>query len=279
MAKFSKTWWGEKFINALEQIIDSGRLSRGRTYARTGRILNFHLSEDKITAKVRGKKNPYFGVYKEPKYNTSIKIKPILQKEWKTVIKLIGTKAGFVSKLLINEMPENIENAFSELNLHLLPHSSKDLITKCSCPDYANPCKHIAGVYYLVASELDHDPFLMFKLRGLAKQDLLKELGKTSLGKILLPEFADKKICIENTESYYTKPQTEKVGTVNFKKFWTGSKQLSKQHIKPVSETAINAVLIKKQGDYPLFWDKDSSFIEAMEDFYQRVRDKNRKFL
>jgi len=278
MSGFSRTWWGRKFIDALEQIMDSGRLGRGRSYARNGRVLDFHLSKGKITAKVRGKINPYFGVYKEPRYKTTIEIKLISGKNWTKVIKRISSKAGFVSKLLVNEMPDRIEDAFSELNLHLLPHSRTDLITDCSCPDWANPCKHIAGVYYLVAAEFDRDPFLMFKLRGLEQKALQKELAKSSLGQILLSEFIEKEIPIENSESYYTRPRTEKVDSIDFKEFWMGGKRLP-PHPEPVSETTISAPLIKKQGDYPPFWDKDVSFIEVMEAFYQRIRSKNRKNL
>ena len=278
MPGFSRTWWGRKFIDALEQIMDSGRLSRGRSYARNGRVLDFHLSKGKITAKVLGKINPYFGVYKEPRYKTTIEIKPISGKNWIKVINLISSKAGFVSKLLVNEMPDRIEDAFSELNLHLLPHSRTDLITGCSCPDWANPCKHIAGVYYLVAAEFDRDPFLMFKLRGLEQKELQKELAKSSLGQILLSEFIEKEIPIENSESYYTRPRIEKVDGIDFKEFWMGGKRLP-PHPESVSETTISAPLIKKQGDYPPFWDKDISFIEVMEAFYQRIRSKNRKAL
>jgi len=84
---------------------------------------------------------------------------------------------------LLNEVPDNIEDCFT--GLHLLPQSRKYFKTSCSCPDYANPCKHIAGVYYLVASELDDDPLLLFELRGLSRDKLQRELAKSPLGKVL----------------------------------------------------------------------------------------------
>lgn len=278
MTNFTKTWWGDKFIDALERVMDAGRLSRGRTYARTGRVLNFKMKKGKITAKVRGKKNPYFGVYKEPMYKTTIEIEPISKKEWQKVISLIASKAGLISKLLMNEMPDNIEKPFAELGLSLLPKHSRDLITDCSCPDWSNPCKHIAGVYYLVASEFDYDPFLMFKLRGLEQQQLHEELAKTPLGQILLSELKEENIEIEKSHSYFTKPNIEKSETVSLKDFWQSNPPLPKE-IKQVSETTIPAALIKKQGDYPPFWNKNISFIGVMEELYNRVRTKNRKIL
>jgi uncharacterized Zn finger protein len=162
MPQFSRTWWGQRFIEALEQFTDPARLGRGRSYASGGRILDYKLANGTVTAKVRGSINPYFGVYKEPIYQTSITIKAITPANWTKVIRQIASRADLVTKLLMNEMPDTIEDAFSELDLHLLPHSEHDFKTTCSCPDYANPCKHIAGVYYLLASDLDQDPFVMF---------------------------------------------------------------------------------------------------------------------
>lgn len=278
MTKFTKTWWGDKFIEVLERVMDSGRLSRGRSYANRGRVLDFQLAEGKITAVVRGNKNPYFGVYKEPKYKTTIKIDPISKKDWQELIKLIGSKASLVSRLLMNEMPDNIENAFAELGLHLLPKQSSDLITDCSCPDWSNPCKHIAGVYYLLASEFDRDPFLMFKLRGLEQKQLQIELGKTALGKILLSEFEEEEITLKNTTSYYTRPHIQQVNNVNFKEFWLGNRQLPPQ-VEPASEMNVPAALIKKQGDFPSFWEKEISFVGVMEELYERIRTKNKRIL
>ncbi len=279
MATFSRTWWGERFIEVLEHFTDEGRLSRGRSYARNGKVLNFELSKGKITAKVRGSINPYFGVYKEPKYNVTIQIKEIPRPSWVRVIKAISSKASFVSRLLMNEMPDNIEEVFDEFALHLLPGSEKDFTTKCSCPDWGNPCKHIAGVYYLVASEFDRDPFLMFKLRGLEQEELQKELVKSPLGQVLLSGFVQKEVKLESSESYYTEVAKEELdGHMTIKEFWTGAKKIP-QRTEQVLETIIPAALIKKQGDFPPFWCQDNSFIQIMEDFYIRVRDKNKKLL
>src|SRR5207245_5872277 len=103
---------------------------------------------------------------KEPNYRTSITIKSITAANWTKVIRQIASRADLITKLLMNEMPDTIEDAFSELGLHLLPHSEHDFETSCSCPDWANPCKHIAAVYYLLASDLVRDSFLIFELRG-----------------------------------------------------------------------------------------------------------------
>ena len=155
MPQFTRTWWGNKFIEALETFTDPGRLGRGRSYARGGKVKSFKIDDGVVTAEVRGSVNPYYGVYTEPLYKTQIEFQPISQAKWAVAIAQMASKASFISRLLLNEMPDNIEDAFSTLGLHLLPHNRKDFKTSCSCPDDSNPCKHIAGVYYLVAAELD----------------------------------------------------------------------------------------------------------------------------
>jgi uncharacterized Zn finger protein len=278
MAQFSRTWWGQRFIEALEQFTDPARLGRGRSYASGGRILDYTLANGTVTARVRGSINPYFGVYKEPIYRTSIKIKAISSADWTKAIRHIASRADLVTKLLMNEMPDTIEDAFSGLGLHLLPHSERDFETTCSCPDWANPCKHIAGVYYLLASALDHDPFLMFELRGLSREDLHAELVRSPLGQILSSALKSEDVlAVEPVESYYTRPAREPTAVVtSHKEFWTGAKRLPAP-LATVSQASVPALLIKKQGDYPSFWHKDVSFISVMEELYGRVRTKNRQ--
>jgi uncharacterized Zn finger protein len=278
MAKFTRSWWGQKFIDALEEITDAGRLSRGRSYASGGKVKNFEIQNGRIQAQVRGSVNPYFGVYKEPLYTTEIEIQPISAAKWAAAIAYIASKAGFISKLLLNEIPENIEEAFETLGLHLLPHKRTDLETSCSCPDWSNPCKHIAGVYYLVAAEIDRDPFLLFELRGLSRQALQDELSKSPLGMALSAELTGQQTEPVPTESYYTKLETKTLKTVpNLRDFWHGKKRLPK--IEPIVQSSVPAILVKKQGDFPPFWHKDQSFIAVMEDLYQRVKTKNNDVL
>jgi len=278
MAQFSRTWWGQRFIAALEEFTDEARLGRGRSYASNGRIIEYTLSKGTVTAKVRGSINPYFGVYKEPIYKTSITIKAITSDDWVKVIRQIASRADLITKLLMNEMPDTIEEAFSGLGLHLLPHSERDFVTSCSCPDWANPCKHIAGVYYLLASALDNDPFLMFELRGLSRDDLHTELTRSPLGKILASALdSDEEPLVEPVTSYYTRPIREQATVeTTHKEFWTGAKRLPSA-IGNLSQLSVPALLIKKQGDYPPFWHKDLSFITVMEELYERVRTKNKQ--
>jgi uncharacterized Zn finger protein len=279
MAQFSRTWWGKRFIEALEGFTDSGRLSRGRSYARGNKVKSFKIKDGAIAAQVRGSINPYFGVNKEPLYTTEIKVKTISAADWKKAIAKLSSKASFVSKLLMNEIPDTIEDAFAELKLHLLPNQQSDFTTCCSCPDWENPCKHIAGVYYLVAAELDRDPFLLFELRGLPKQDLLTELAKSPLGQVLSTELTTQPLPPALSPSYYLQPESAPLSEApSLKEFWQGQKRLP-QTIERAAIASVPAIVVKKQGDFPPFWDKDGSFIAVMEELYGRVKTKNRELL
>jgi uncharacterized Zn finger protein len=275
MAEFSRTWWGQRFISALEKLSDAGRLSRGRSYARNGKVLNFEIKDGLVTAQVRGSVNPYFGVYKEPLYITTIEFKAISAANWSAAIAYVASKASLISRLMLNEMPDNIEDAFAKLDLNLLPSKKTDFKTTCSCPDWGNPCKHIAGVYYLVAAQLDQDPFLLFELKGLSREALQKELVKSPLGQALSAELAVANKTPTPDPSYYTTPITQPAeGVTDLKDFWLGAKRLP-QMVEETSTASVSAILVKKQGDFPAFWQKEGSFIEVMEEFYLRVRTKN----
>ncbi len=279
MAEFSRSWWGKRFIEALESFTDPARLGRGRSYARGGKVLNFEIDRNHITAQVKGSINPYFGVYKEPTYDISIELKPLHEKDWSDAISHLSTKASIISRLLMNEVPENIEDSFAEFGLHLLPHDRTDFTTDCSCPDYSNPCKHIAGVYYQVAAQLDQDPFLLFELRGLTRSELQTKLKQSPLGQALAAELDTQPPKIIPVASLYAELEQRSLKDLpTVREFWMGQKRLP-QTIEPATSTSVSAILIKKQGDYPPFWQKDQSFITTMAELYDRVRSKNQSLL
>lgn len=274
MARMTRTWWGERFIEAVERFTDAGRLGRGRSYANNGRILDWAIKEGEVVATVRGSVNPYFGVYKEPRYRTTIAPGVIDEARWATIVARIGSRASLVTRLLLGEMPDAIEEAFESAGVHLLPHASARPKTACSCPDYANPCKHVAGLYYVLAARLDRDPFLMFELRGLPRERLRAELLKTPLGAALASELASGPTPLVADPGLFPALEAEPLpALVEPRSFWQPAARLDPEP-PPVSAPTVAALTIKREGDYPPFWDRDGSFIDAMEDLYGRVRRK-----
>src|SRR5260370_8185258 len=97
--------------------------------------------------------------------------------DWNRVAGVVSSQAIFGAKFPGGEMRQDIESAFGRAGLSLLPQKHSDLKTNCSCPDWSNPCKHIAAVYYLLGEEFDRDPFLIFRLRGLEREELFEHLN------------------------------------------------------------------------------------------------------
>jgi uncharacterized Zn finger protein len=272
MSKYAKTWWGQRFITALEDFTDSGRLARGRSYSTDNRIKQWLLQKGKVEAKLRGNINPYFGVYKEPTYKVSVQMTHLSDAQWQKVIKILSQRASFIARLLLNEIPENIETVFADVGVHLLPNDYRDFKVACDCPDYEVPCKHIAGVCYRLAGQLDQDPFLLFEMRGLAPEKLLQELASSPLGKVLSDAKGSAAAELVSVDSFYTRPVLTAIPQeISLKGYWQGSKPLPSS-IEPSQPAAIPAMLIKKGGDFPAFWQKQNSFIAVMEDFYLRMR-------
>ena len=275
----NKTWWGEAFVSALEGFIDAGRLQRGRAYRTDRRILAFNINENVVKATVRGNINPYFGVTKEPRYKIVLKFKTISPSSWQKIIKNICDNPSQLSKLMLNELPADIQQSFAEQ--HLLPKTFKDIEASCSCPDYENPCKHIAGVYFKIANLLDNSPMLLFPLKGLDAVELHQELRKSELGQAFSEHLSSPTdIDLECSPTLY--PEIKASGTVkqlNIQQFWGGLPESTDQcSVNPDIEEHYETLgaLLKKQGDYPSFWDRNNSFIRAMEHIYSHINLKNK---
>jgi uncharacterized Zn finger protein len=109
-------------------------------------------------------------------YQVTIKLAPFAAFDWEHIIDRLLDRPVLVAKLLTGEMPREMDEVFSAMHLSLFPKSAKDLQTNCTCPDWANPCKHIVAVYYMLGHTFNEDPFLLLTLRGMSKQEMLLRL-------------------------------------------------------------------------------------------------------
>jgi uncharacterized Zn finger protein len=162
------TWWSRRFITVLESFGLGSRLQRGKRYARIGQVLSLEIVPGQVRASVQGSRSKPYRVFIE----TAI----LTESEWGSIEDVMASRAVFLAKLLSGEMPEEIEEAFVASSTTLFPTSDGDLVSACSCPDWENPCKHVAAVFYLMAESFDDDPFLIFAWRGRDKERLLAEL-------------------------------------------------------------------------------------------------------
>jgi len=247
---FGESWWARRWIAVLESFNIGARLGRGRSYARRGQVLSIEIDKGKISAKVQGSRpNPY---------NVELQVKTLSASDWHKLAKVLSRQAIYSAKLLTGEMPLDIEKAFKEAGLSLFPEKLKDLKTDCSCPDWSNPCKHIAAVYYLLAEEFDRDPFLIFKLRGMNREDLITMLK------------LDKKPAQRKAKPKQEPLHKDEEGlTSDISKFWNGE-TISDDIFGEVRIPPIPAALPKRLGSFP-FWKGEEKFLDVMESIYSKA--------
>jgi uncharacterized Zn finger protein len=181
----SRELWSQQWLDLLDSYRFKKRLERARNYARQGNVLSIEFQGAKVLARVQGSEV-------EP-YKVSLYLEPFSDEQWGYVIETMSQKAIFAAKLLAGEMPQNIAEVFTANGLSLFPFTLGDVRSKCSCPDKANPCKHIGAVYYQLGDRFSEDPFVLFQLRGRTKEQILSDLRQLRSGKIeaVTPETPD----------------------------------------------------------------------------------------
>jgi len=248
---FATSWWGQRWIRVLESFDIGERLNRGRTYARKGQVMDIGIEKGAVRAAVQGSRS-------RP-YEVEVRFRPLSRAQWYQVAKALEDRFISLARLLAGEMPEDIENVFENAKVSLFPHKLKDLETDCSCPDWSNPCKHTAAVFYLLAEEFDRDPFLLFKLRGLTREELFELLGYRLSAASVLPEPEWTGV----SEPLPDEPTLEPAA------FWDGE-DLPGDLFGEVRLPEVNAALLRRLGSFP-FWRGKALFLEALEPFYLKA--------
>jgi uncharacterized Zn finger protein len=224
---FAQNWWAQRWIEALERLMDSGRLKRGRSYARRGQVLSVEEVKGGIEARVQGS-------LPRP-YRIHIQIATLSDAQWEKVIDALSEQALFSAQLLAGEMPQDIENAFEVAGASLFPDRRGDLTTTCSCPDYANPCKHIAATQFILGERFDEDPFLLFRLRGRTQEQIMQGLRQRRSEEV------------ETIEEEAERPDIAPPLDENLETFWD-SGEILKEFSVSIRPPAIEMPLLKRLG-------------------------------
>ncbi|MHB8577570.1 MAG: SWIM zinc finger family protein, partial [Dehalococcoidia bacterium] len=246
---FGKTWWAGRWLKALDALVDEGRLSRGRSYARSGQVTKLDVAKTGVDARVQGSQ--------PSPYTVSIHFKQLSNAEWNQVYDVMASEAIYAAKLLSGEMPSEIENAFAAAGAALFPTTQQDLETSCSCPDWSNPCKHVAAVYYLLGERFDADPFQMFLLRGRSGDEVTAELRKRR-GADDAPTFEEQQpelavpLLDGPAESFWLPRATAAPPAFSF------------------DAPYLDALPVKSLGPPP-FWNHERPFAAVMEELYRPV--------
>ncbi len=190
----SKKWWGKAWNKNLESYADlSNRISRGRSYLRHGAVLDLQIKKGKIEALVQGSGSKPYSVVIEIDKLDSIK--------WKKVIEFCNHKIETMETLIAGKFPKEFDELFKASKNGLFPNP-KEIHFKCSCPDSARVCKHVAAVLYGVGARLDNDPILFFKLRDIDFEELLKKSMESKMQSMLKNADKKSKRVISDTEAF-----------------------------------------------------------------------------
>jgi uncharacterized Zn finger protein len=164
----ASSWWARRWLSTLDGFGWGGRLSRGRAFARGSRVLDVEVSPGFIRARVQDT---------PPRpYRVEMAVEPFTDAVWDRVIGALARQAIYTAKLLAGELPAEVVQLCDSAEAPLFPGHPADIVMKCSCPEWAVPCKHVAAVHYVLAAELDRDPFLLFRLRGRTREELTAAL-------------------------------------------------------------------------------------------------------
>jgi uncharacterized Zn finger protein len=256
---FGESWWAKRWIAVLESFDLGSRLGRGRSYARRGQVVSIDIDESTVKAKVQGSR--------PTPYTVTILFKALTKAHWQKLTQALSSQALFAAKLLAGEMPQDIEQVFKAVGLSLFPATLQELETECSCPDWSNPCKHIAAVYYLLGEEFDRDPFLLFSLRGISRDELMNQLGSISPSPQRENTRAKQPASTASSASVASLP-TEPLPT-EMSRFWRGA-DLPEDVFGEVQIPPVTAVLLKRLGHFP-FWRGAERLLEVLEPLYQQA--------
>lgn len=203
--QFATTWWGQAWVEALEQRarLDPNRLPRGRTYARQQRVGELTVGPGEVVAPVQGRR--------AAPYRVRVRVREFTDAEWGTVLDAIAARAAHSAALLDGELPPAVLDDVGAAGIDLLPGPG-EIGPRCSCPDWADPCKHAAAVCYLVADVLDRDPFELFHLRGRDRDAVLAALrarrASASGGRRALPPRERRSGSVEARVAYARVPSS-----------------------------------------------------------------------
>lgn len=177
------SFWGKAWCAHLESFSDySNRLPRGRTYARNGSICHLEISSGRIDAIVSGSNL----------YKISVTIAPLPKDRWNAIVQKAAGGIGSVIELLRGEFSNEIMSIVADKSDGLFPKPA-EIELRCSCPDWADLCKHLAAVLYGVGNRLDTRPDLLFLLRGVDPEELISTniaLPDTATGTHAIPDSA-----------------------------------------------------------------------------------------
>ncbi|GFE68631.1 SWIM zinc finger family protein [Chroococcus sp. FPU101] len=255
----NREWWVERWLELLDSYRFKKRLERARIYAREGNVLSIEFVGAQVLAKVQGSEP-------EP-YQVSLWLDPFSDEDWDYVVATLSQKAIFSAQLLSGQMPDEIESAFISNGLSLFPFSLTDVRSRCSCPDKANPCKHIGAVYYQLGDRFSEDPFVLFQLRGRTKTHILEAL-RQKRSQNTTP--IQPSLPVSETETTKKKRATKASSDLDLASFWQYDQPIESSLVV-ISPPVDNKTIVDLLGKFPLSYDDAQAVKQFLDTVYPTV--------
>ncbi|MBW4616426.1 MAG: SWIM zinc finger family protein [Desmonostoc vinosum HA7617-LM4] len=257
----SREWWSQRWLELLDSYRFKKRLERARNYARQGNVLSIEFKGAKVLARVQGSEA-------EP-YKVSLSLDPFSQEQWTYIIETMSQRAIFAAKLLAGEMPQNIEEVFTANGLSLFPFTLSDVHSKCSCPDKANPCKHIGAVYYQLGDRFSEDPFVLFQLRGSTKEQIISDLRTLRSARVV--ETSDATSTLQNETSDIQQSNASQ-DSIKIDSFWQYNEPLESSLV--VIAPSNSETILDFLGAIPLAKEEENTINLTSGDVVRNYLDK-----
>lgn len=236
-----RVWWSRRWVEILENFRLGARLGRGRNYAVSGQVSSLHIRAGEVTASVQGSD-------KAP-YESAIGLQTVAGEAKDRIIRALRRQPMLVARLLVSDLPTEVETLFRAEKCPLFPRRDNDIVSRCSCPDYANPCKHLAAIYCLLGEAVTKNPLLLLELRGISRADLLGEAFEEA-GASDAPDPAEAAAPADLSDFY-------------------GAPQEDFTDFGPAQNSVTHAPLICRLGPLP-FWRGQERFADTLEHLYAR---------
>ena len=166
-SRFARTWWGNAWLQAMEDIaLDPDQLRHGRRYAFGGHVGPIAVSPGRIAATVQDELG---------EHRTELSIAELADAGWDRFLDRLSARSGHIAALLEGEMPADLVDSAADAGVRLLPGMG-DLEPDCDCPGFEHPCRHAAALGYQASWLLDADPFVLLLMRGRGRPELLAQL-------------------------------------------------------------------------------------------------------
>jgi uncharacterized Zn finger protein len=164
----ARTFWGKAWCENLERYSDyANRLPRGRTYVRNGSVIDLQIAPGEIKATVSG----------SHLYSVVVKMTPVAKARWQSICQDCAGAIDSLIELLQGRFSKGVMDRVCRQQTGLFP-SPNELKFSCSCPDWADMCKHVAAVLYGIGARIDQKPELLFRLHGVDEKELIAGAGK-----------------------------------------------------------------------------------------------------